>query len=94
MCRNGRLMGFYLFSYHRFEVNLRKQCEIARSQRKSDLLEGEAKRRAGRRVWLSQEVTHGLRKEVQNALLEVLGRFVGIQLGPDTANHGLAQAGG
>ena len=65
MCRNGRLMGFYLFSYHRFEVNLRKQCEIARSQRKSDLLEGEAKRRAGRRVWLSQEVTHGPRKEVQ-----------------------------
>ena len=65
MCRNGRLMGFYLFSYHRFEVNLRKQCEIARSQRKSDLLEGEAKRRAGRRVWLSEEVTHGRRKEVQ-----------------------------
>ena len=59
-------MGFYLFSYHRFEVNLRKQCEIARSQRKSDLLEGEeVKRRAGRRVWLSEEVTHGLRKEVQ-----------------------------
>ena len=49
----------------RFEVNLRKQCEVARSQRKSDLLEGEAKRRAGRRVWLSQEVTHGRRKEVQ-----------------------------
>ena len=44
---------------------MRKQCEIARSQRKSDLLEGEAKRRGGRRVWLSQEVTHGLRKEVQ-----------------------------
>ena len=40
-------MGFYLFSYHRFEVNLRKQCEVARSQRKSDLLEGEAKRRGG-----------------------------------------------
>ena len=35
----------------RFEVNLRKQCEIARSQRKSDLLEGEeVKRRGGRRV--------------------------------------------
>ena len=49
----------------RFEVNLRKQCEVARSQRKSDLLEGEAKRRGGRRVWLSQEVTHGPRKEVQ-----------------------------
>ena len=45
---------------------MRKQCEVARSQRKSDLLEGEeVKRRGGRRVWLSQEVTGGLRKEVQ-----------------------------
>ena len=40
--------------------------QVARSQQKSDLLEAaEAKRRAGRRVWLSEEVTHGLRKEVQ-----------------------------
>ena len=57
--------GVLVIFISRFEVNLRKQCEVARSQRKSDLLEGEAKRRAGRRVWLSQEVTHGLRKEVQ-----------------------------
>ena len=57
--------GVLVIFISRFEVNLRKQCEVARSQRKSDLLEGEAKRRAGRRVWLSQEVTHGRRKEVQ-----------------------------
>ena len=59
---SDRVLVIFIF---RFKVNLRKQCEVARSQRKSDLLEGEAKRRAGRRVWLSQEVTHGLRKEVQ-----------------------------
>ena len=55
--------GVLIISISRFEVNLRKQCEVARSQRKSDLLEGEAKRRAGRRVWLSEEVTHGLQKK-------------------------------
>ena len=57
--------GFLLVFISRFEVNLRKQCEVARSQRKSDLVEVEAKRRGGRRLWLSKEVTHGLRKEVQ-----------------------------
>ena len=49
--------------------------KVARSQQKSDLLEAaEAKRRAGRRVWLSEEVTHGLRKEVQIKLNKQRGR--------------------